>query len=57
MKVGSKFNRNLIAFYRILAGVALGAAASVRCRDRFGLDVVADAWVDLLSQVAGTVWT
>jgi glycosyltransferase involved in cell wall biosynthesis len=39
------------------AGVALGAAASVRCRDRFGLDVVADAWVDLLSQVAGTVWT
>jgi len=39
------------------AGVAMGLAAAARCRDRFALDVVADAWVDLLSQVAGTVWT
>ncbi len=34
---------------------ALGAAGRQRCLDRFSLEVVAERWVELLADVAGTV--
>ncbi len=35
----------------------LGRAGRRRALDRFAVDVVADQWVTLLAEVAGTVWT